>query len=46
MEEIKANIFVAKKNKIEGRVFFFFFKKKNLSMEAMITGHSLVGGWR
>jgi len=38
MEEIKANIFVAKKNKIEGRVFFFL-KKKNLSMEAMITGH-------
>jgi hypothetical protein len=45
MEEIKANIFVAKK-KLKLREGFFFFKKKNLSMEAMITGHSLVGGWR
>jgi len=35
-----------KKIKIKGGFFFFFFKKKNLSMEAMITGHSLVGGWR
>jgi hypothetical protein len=37
MEEIKANIFVAKK-KLKLREGFFFLKK-NLSMEAMITGH-------